>query len=407
MSPEQARGLPVDARTDIWSLGVILYEMVARRLPFAGATASDSIAAILERELEPLSKRCPGVPQEFEKIVYRALAKNRDERYPRAAILADDLRKLRITLPRSLADASPFDDSTQPILTFASCSSRVLAAALIIVAAALVYFNRVANVSGPDSRSAASLATIDSLAVLPFDNESGDSELEYLSDGMTESLINSLSQLPHLSVKARSSVFRYKGKEVEAQQVATALSVRAILRGRVVQRGADLALYLSLVDGRNGDQLWGEQYNRKLTDILSLQNEITRDVSRKLRARLSGADEQRLTKNYTENVEAYQLYLKGRFTSSKTLERKSKTGSLTFGKRLRMTRRTRSPISVSRMHTAYLHSPVKCVRRMFSRKRKRQRKRRSRLTTAWPKPTPSLAWSSSGTTGIGTQPKAS
>src|SRR5205085_9670440 len=125
------------------------------------------------------------------------------------------------------------------------------------------------------------------------------------------------SQLPNPSVKARSSVFRYKGKGVEAQQVASELSVQAILSGRVIQRGNDLTLYLSLVDGRNGNQLWGEQYNRKLADLVSLQSEIARDVSQKLRARLSGADEQKLTKSYTKsytaNAEAYQLYLKGNY----------------------------------------------------------------------------------------------
>lgn len=154
---------------------------------------------------------------------------------------------------------------------------------------------------------------IESLAILPFRNESGRNEVEYLADGMTESLINSLSQLPALSVKARSAVFRYKGREVEPQTAAADLSVQAILSGRVVHRGDDLTLYLSLVDGRNGNQLWGEQYQRKLTDLVALQSEITRDVSRKLRARLSGADEEKATKNYTESVEAYQLYLKGRY----------------------------------------------------------------------------------------------
>jgi len=154
---------------------------------------------------------------------------------------------------------------------------------------------------------------IRSIAVLPLVNESGNPEVEYLSDGMTESLINRLSQLPHLSVKARSSVFHYKGREVEPQTIASALSVQAILSGRFVQRGEDLTLYLSLTDGRNGDHLWGEQYKRSLTDLLSLQNEIARDVSQKLRAQLTPVDEQKLAKNYTANTEAYQLYLKGRY----------------------------------------------------------------------------------------------
>ncbi|PYS61940.1 MAG: hypothetical protein DMF74_14870, partial [Acidobacteria bacterium] len=167
---------------------------------------------------------------------------------------------------------------------------------------------------------------IDSIAVLPFVNESGNSDIEYLSDGMTESLIDSLSQLPHLSVKARSSVFRYKGKEADPQQVASQLSVQAILTGRVVQHGDDLTLYLSLVEGRNGNQIWGDHYDRKLTDLISLQSEIARDVSSKLRVKLSSADEQRLTKRYTANTEAYELYLRGRYHVFKMKLSEAQTG---------------------------------------------------------------------------------
>ena len=156
-------------------------------------------------------------------------------------------------------------------------------------------------------------APIESIAVLPFLNESGNAEMEYLSDGMTESLINGLSQLPKLNVKARSSVFRYKGKELDLQQIANELNVQAVLNGRVVQRGQDLIVYLSLVDAQNGNQIWGEQYNRRQADLIQLQTEIARDVSSKLRTKLSGADEQRLTKNFTANPEAYKLYLLGRF----------------------------------------------------------------------------------------------
>src|SRR5258706_9415406 len=156
-------------------------------------------------------------------------------------------------------------------------------------------------------------APIESIAVMPFINGSSNPDVEYLSDGMAETLINSLSQLPNLSVKARSSVFRYKGKEVDPQTVGKELNVQAILNGRVLERGDDLTLYLSLVETRTGNQLWGEQYNRKQADLISLQNEIGRDVLSKLKTRLSGAEEQKVAKNYTQNAEAYQLYLQGRF----------------------------------------------------------------------------------------------
>ena len=156
----------------------------------------------------------------------------------------------------------------------------------------------------------ANTTQIESIAVMPFVNESGNADTEYLSDGMTETLINSLSQLPKLNVKARSSVFRYKGKDVTPQTIGKELNVQAVLNGRVVQRGDDLTLFLSLEDVQTGNRIWGRQYNRQLTNLIALQTEIARDVSANLKTKLSGADEQRLAKNYTENTEAYQLYLK-------------------------------------------------------------------------------------------------
>jgi TolB-like protein/lipopolysaccharide biosynthesis regulator YciM len=161
---------------------------------------------------------------------------------------------------------------------------------------------------------------ISSLAVMPFVNESGNPEIEYLSDGMTETLISSLSRIPKLSVKARSSVFRYKGKDVEPQKVAQDLGVQAIITGRVLQRGDSLTLNLEMVDVQTGDQIWGEQYNRKLTDLVTLQSDIARDVSNKLRARLSGAEERKVARTSTTNPEAYQLYLQGRYFWNKRTE---------------------------------------------------------------------------------------
>jgi len=165
---------------------------------------------------------------------------------------------------------------------------------------------------------------INSIAVMPFVNESGNADLEYLSDGMTETLIGSLSQLPNLNVKARSSVFRYKGKETNPQTIGKELNVQAILNGRVAQRGDQLTLRLELVDAQTENVIWSERYNRKQSDLLTLQSEIARDVSSKLKTKLSGADVAKVEKNYTANAEAYQLYLRGRFHGSKRTAKDAK-----------------------------------------------------------------------------------
>jgi TolB-like protein/Flp pilus assembly protein TadD len=182
----------------------------------------------------------------------------------------------------------------------------------IVLIAAAVFIAAIA-VSAYFYLSRKNNAAIQSVAVLPFVNESGNADVEYLSDGMTESLISSLSQIPKLNVKARSSVFRYKGKDTNAQTIGKELNVQAILNGRVVQRGQDLILYVELVDAATENVLWKQTYNKTMTNLVALQNDIARDVADKLKVKLSGADEQKLAKNYTENPEAYQLYLKGRF----------------------------------------------------------------------------------------------
>jgi len=156
-------------------------------------------------------------------------------------------------------------------------------------------------------------ASIQSIAVIPFVNASGNADVEYLSDGMTETLISTLSQLPNLTVKARSSVFRYKGKETDIKTIAKDLNVQAILNGRLVQRSDQLTLTLELIDARTENVIWSEQYDRKQADLVTLQREIARDVSTKLQSKLSGADAAKIEKNYTTNPEAYQLYLKGKF----------------------------------------------------------------------------------------------
>jgi len=341
MSPEQARGLKVDARTDIFSLGVVFYEMLAGQAPFTGATTADTISVLLHKEPQALSTLSPDVPADLQHIISKALRKDREERYQTIKSLLTDLKTLKqeLDFTARLERSAPASNkgsatksaqptaeqaTTQSAETQTSAARQTSSAEYLVESIAqhriafasglaLLFLIAIASAYLLYNRQAPFPAQIESIAVLPFVNASGNTDVEYLSDGITESLINSLSQLPHLSVKARSSVFRYKGKEVEPQQVATELSVQAIVNGRVVQRGDDLTVYLSLVDAHNGNQLWGEQYDRRLTDLVSLQSEIARDVSQKLRVRLSSADEQKVAKNYTTNVEAYQLYLKGRY----------------------------------------------------------------------------------------------
>jgi len=189
-----------------------------------------------------------------------------------------------------------------PIILIAVGAVMGLVVIVLVVVAAGNYFYHARR----------NTAAIQSIAVMPLVNESGNPDNEYLSDGMTETLISSLSQLPNLSVKARSSVFRYKGRATDAKTIGKELNVQAILNGRVVQRGDQLTLGLELVDAQTENVIWSERYYRKPADLISLQTEIARDVSRKLKSKLSGVEEQRVTKNYTENVEAYQLYVKGR-----------------------------------------------------------------------------------------------
>jgi serine/threonine protein kinase/tetratricopeptide (TPR) repeat protein len=290
MSPEQALGHKIDQRSDLFSLGIVVYEMLTGRLPFDGSSTTEIIDSIIHREPIAIARFNYDVPPELERIARKCLEKDRQRRYQSAREVSTDLRNLRRDGGTGETTGASGTGKTQP------------------------------------ARRSRSRKTIDSLAILPLVNASGDPDAEYLSDGITESIINTLSQLPKLRVMARSTVFRYKGGEVDPQVVGQELGVRAVLTGRVLQRGDLLIIKAELADAGDGSHLWGEQYSRKLSDIFTIEEEISREISEKLRLKLSGAEKKQLAKRYTENSEAYRLYLKGRFHWNKRTEDGLKKG---------------------------------------------------------------------------------
>ena len=346
MSPEQARGLELDARTDIFSFGVVLYEIVAGSAPFSGASPGDLIASILTQEPQPLCRIAPEAPPELERIVCKALEKDREDRYQGIKDLLVDLRKLKRRLDfeaETARTADPLSVNRETVSTGevlgsstaaklapdtvgvggirTSSSAEYLISKLknhkpIWIIISVLFVGSIAGVVYFSSKN----QTIQSVAVLPFVNASSDPDAEYLSDGITESLINSLSQLPKLTVMSRDSVYQYKGQSTTAQAAGRDLKVQVVLTGRVTQRGDTLIINADLVEVDSNRQLWGEQYTRKIRDVLAVQEEISREISDRLQFRLTGEEQKRLTKHYTNSTEAYQLYLRGRYHSNQLTE---------------------------------------------------------------------------------------
>ena len=319
MSPEQARGMKLDQRTDIFSLGIVIYEMVTGHLPSGETSPAESLAQLLsDKQPPPLARYAHEIPDELERIVTKALRKQRDDRYQTARDLQLDLQSLkadlefknRLDVQTSGSGTSADNESRVSSHTRSNTLTKVvltLLALLIVGLLAARYYYR-AHARGE---------TIDSIAVLPLINNSGDPNLEYLTEGLAESLMNSLSQLPNLKVVSRTSTLRYKGKGLNAQQVGKELNVRSVLTGSLKEYGERIVVSVSLDDANDDHQIWGEQYDRKVSDLLSVQQDIAREITSKLRLKLSSTDETRLARRYTENTDAYKLYLEGRYFLNK------------------------------------------------------------------------------------------
>jgi len=307
MSPEQVRGDGLDARTDIFSLGLVLYEMATGRQAFGGGTGGVIIEAVLTRPPAPARSINPDIPQRLEEIIDKALHKNRDQRYQHAADLGADLLRLKREIDSGSRSANEISQSS------AASNAGPLSST----------GEHKSQTSTDDTRALRARRAsknIDSLAVLPFDNASRDPDHEYLSDGITASLINILATVPKLRVMAQSTVFRFKGRAIDPQAIGRDLNVRAVLTGRVMQSGGSLRIGAELVDVATGSRLWGAQYDRKSGDIFAIQDDISNEISEKLKLQLTHAQKKKLTRHQTEDPEAYRIYLKGRHHWNKWTE---------------------------------------------------------------------------------------
>ena len=346
MSPEQALGESIDERTDVFSLGVVLYEMIAGQPPFQGKTESHTRVSIIDHDHVPLVHYVSNVPRQLERIVAKALAKDRFKRYQTITDLKLDLEQLRDELHTSEFPELTRSESRDTTADFASTIPTVIRTQTesitdraTVPSSAGVALDRprwlsyglvglfvVLAVVGGVFFFTRTPRPINSVAILPFVNDSKDPNAEYLSDGLTESIINSLSQLPNLKVMSRNAAFRFKGPNLDPLEAGRTLNVGAVLTGRLVKLDDNLVIKTELIKVEDGSQLWGAEYKSSLADIFSVQDEVSKKISESLRLRLSGEDEEKLAKRYTKDAEAYQLYLKGRYFWNKRNEEGFRNG---------------------------------------------------------------------------------
>ncbi len=322
MSPEQARGVSVDHRSDIFSFGVLMYEILTGIKPFVGKNSMDTIGAVLHKEAEPIGQLAPELPASVAAIVDKCLSKSAEHRPQQIKEVLEVLRRAKRqldhdsgeagsdeshTTQKIVLQAEPTFIETKPFGMFRGIRGKAVLLAVTTFSLVLAFIGYYAYYSSPAEKQ------ITSIAVMPFVNQSGDVAVDFLSDGVTENLISSLSTIPGLSVKARSTVFTFKGKQLSPKAIGQELNVDAVVFGTLVQKGDDIRIAVELVDTSTQNILWTQSYSRKLPDLVPLQREVARDISDQLRSKLSPTEQKSLTQSYPTNSEAQQLYLKGRF----------------------------------------------------------------------------------------------